>query len=66
MRSRYKFFRKNCKASHEEALRTANIRKGYWAFSQNKWVQTWVSVRLLRNAGYTFAMDVYQKVHAAI
>lgn len=66
VRSRYAFFVKNCKIPHEEALRVANARKGFWAFSGSHMVSKWVSNNLLRRAGYTFLMDVYERMHIAI
>ena len=65
-RSRYAFFAKNCKAPHEDALKVANARQGFWAFSGFHQVSKWVNNNLLRRAGYTFLYDVYQKVHTAI
>ena len=65
-RSRYAFFTKNCKVPHEDALRIANSRQGFWAFSGFHHVSKWVSNNLLRRAGYTFLYDVYQRVHAEI
>lgn len=66
VRSRYKFFVKNCKVKHEDALRVANARQGFWAFSGYHMVSKWVSKSLLTRAGYTFAFDVYMKVHVVI
>ena len=65
-RSRYAFFIKNCKARHEDALKVANARQGYWAFSGFYQVSRWVNNNLLRRAGYVFLYDVYQRVHVAI
>ena len=66
VRSRYAFFTKNCKAPHEDALKVANARQGFWAFSGFHQVSKWVNNNLLRRAGYTFLYDVYQRVHTAI
>lgn len=60
------FFTKNCKAPHEDALKVANARQGFWAFSGFHQVSKWVNNNLLRRAGYTFLYDMYQRVHAAI
>ena len=65
-RSRYAFFTKNCKAPYEDALKVANARQGFWAFSGFHQVSKWVNNNLLRRAGYTFLYDVYQRVHTAI
>ena len=65
-RSRYAFFIKNCKARHEDALKVANARQGYWAFSGFYQISRWVNNNLLRRAGYVFLYDVYQRVHVAI
>ena len=65
-RSRYAFFTKNCNAKHEDALKVANARQGFWAFSGFYQVSRWVNNNLLRRAGYVFLYDVYQRVHAAI
>ena len=65
-RSRYAFFTKNCNAKHGDALKVANARQGYWAFSGFHQVSKWVNNNLLRRAGYVFLYDVYQRVHAAI
>ena len=66
MRSRYGIFTKTCKVPHESALKMANARQGFWAFSGYHMVSKWVSNNLLRRAGYTFLMDVYGRMHIAI
>ena len=66
VRSRYAFFTRNCNAKHNDALKVANARQGYWAFSGLHQVSKWVRNNLLRRAGYTFLYDVYQRVHAEI
>ena len=65
-RSRYAFFTKNCNAKPEDALKVANARQGFWAFSGFHQISKWVNNNLLRRAGYTFLYDVYQRVYAAI
>lgn len=65
-RSRYKFFVKHCKAPHHDALMVANARQNFWAFSEFHMVNKWVNNDLLRNHGYTFLSDVYNRVHAVI
>ena len=66
VRSRYGIFTKTCKVPHESALKMANARQGFWAFSGYHMVSKWVSNNLLRRAGYTFLMDVYERMHIAI
>ena len=66
VRSRYKIFTKTCKVPHEEALKVASARQGFWAFSGYHMVCKCVNNNLLRRAGYTFLMDVYERLHIAI
>ena len=66
VRSRYAFFVRNCNVPHEDALRVASARQGFWAFSGYHMVSKWVSNNLLRRAGYTFLMDVYERRYIAI
>ena len=66
VRSRYRIFTKTCKVPHESALKMANARQGFWAFSGYHMVSKWMSNNLLRRAGYTFLMDVYERMHTAI
>ena len=66
VRSRYEIFTKTCKVPHESALKMANARQGCWAFSGFHVVSKWVNNTLLRRAGYTFLMDVYERMHIVI
>ena len=66
VRSRYGIFTKTCNVPHESALKMANARQGFWAFSGFHVVSKWMSNNLLRRAGYAFLMDVYERTHIAI
>lgn len=50
--------------SHEGAYKVANTSKGYWRAVEGVIVKTALSIKRLRQSGYVFFSDYYQKVSA--
>jgi len=60
-RTKYKNLRK-LGSNHQGAYKVANTSKGYWRAVEGVVVQTALTTKRLRQSGYTFLMDRYQKV----
>jgi group II intron reverse transcriptase/maturase len=61
IRTRYKML-KQLGLSHENAIKYANTRKGYWRIAKSQILSCTITDNKLRQAGYTFFTDYYKSV----